>query len=263
MKKKKNNEKKKNIIIVIIICAAVALIAGGTYSWWMWRSATNTLVNITVIGGDLKITGTNVTNNGMVPISTNNCATSSYTLIGEATVNAQNDTTTAMRVTPRLDISLSPQSGRTLSTTNKSFLKWALIDTTNGSTKTCLNPDYQGSFDKVDSVTVTRNATTKDVVITSNGVTAVGTNTTMNISNISGSSVTSTLTFEVPANGTETKKYKVYVWLDGDNDTNPNDSAGDGTPGYEHTNYGTSVSDPMQDLSITVKWSTGSSMIQE
>lgn len=261
MKKKKNNEKKKNIIIVIIICAVMALIAGGTYSWWMWRSATNTLVNITVIGGDLKITGNNVTNNGMVPISTNNCATSSYTLIGEATVNATNDTTTAMRVTPRLDISLNPQSGRTLSTTNKSFLKWALVDTTSGSTKTCLNPDYQGSFDKVDSVTVTKDGTTKDVVITSNGLAAAGTNTTMNISNISGSEVASTLTFVVPANGTETKKYKVYVWLDGDG--TPTVNGNDGTPGYEHTNYGTTVSDPMQDLSITVKWSTGSSMIQE
>jgi len=56
------------------------------------------------------------------------------------------------------------------------------------------------------------------------------------------------ISFAVGANKTVTKKYKVYVWLDDE---------------YTHTNTGTTVSDPMQDLKLTVKWSTASTLIQD
>lgn len=269
LKKKQNDEKKKNIIIAIAIIMIIALISGGTYSWFMWRSANNTLVNKKVIGrgqddtqdaGEswLLITGNNVTNDntnnstkpGMVPILTSNCATSPYTLIGEATVTAINGTGTDMRVTPRLDITLTTAQG-TLSTTAKSHLHWALVDTTSTTSKTCVNPDYQGTFDKAAIVTVSQNTENTDVSVSGGtSLTAIGTSATINITNGTTTPLTfvATKSSKMGESVTTTKKYKVYVWLDS---------------GYEYTNYGNTVSDPMQDLAITVKWSNGSSMIQE
>lgn len=46
---------------------------------------------------------------------------------------------------------------------------------------------------------------------------------------------------------TTTKTYRVYVWLDSS---------------YTYTNSGSTVSDPMQDLTISVKWSPASTLIQ-
>ena len=275
--KKAKNEQQKTIIIAIMILVVVVLISGGTYSWWVWQSASanDTEVNITIAGlGDsdgqsrLKITGNNVTNGntnntnapGIMPISSLNCDTSKYTLVGEATFEARNGTGTDMRVTPRLDINLTTAQG-TLNTDAKSNLHWALVDITNTTTKTCKNPDYQGTFDKAAIVTITHANENADVSITGgSSLTAIGTTATINITNGTASSV---LTFIATKESVTTKKYKIYVWLDGENDTEPDDGVGDGTPGYTYTNTGTTVSDPMQDLAISVKWSNKSTMIQE
>ena len=56
------------------------------------------------------------------------------------------------------------------------------------------------------------------------------------------------ITFTAAASTTTTKYYKLYVWLDST---------------YSFTNSGSTVSDPMQDLTISVKWSPASIMTQE
>lgn len=54
-------------------------------------------------------------------------------------------------------------------------------------------------------------------------------------------------TVAVAANSTVTKKYAVYVWLDST---------------YTATNTGSTVSDPMQNLTLSVKWSPASTLVQ-
>ena len=209
----------------------------------------------------MTITGNNVTSATMRP--TNDC-TGAAGLVGEATVTVVNETATEMRATPRLDVTLKPVSGRTFDDSSSNpdlgHLHWAVVDTTSTTTKTCKNPDYQGTFYKIAKVTVSGGGNT-DVSVTGPTVSTVGENSlaTFNITNMSSSyAVTNTLTFVASAAttnnvgattpATTTRKYKVYVWLDNT---------------YEHTNTGNAVSDPMQDLSLTVKWSTGSTLIQE
>ena len=56
------------------------------------------------------------------------------------------------------------------------------------------------------------------------------------------------VTFEISPESTTTKYYKLYVWLDSS---------------YSHTNKANVVSDPMQDLQISVQWSPASGLSQQ
>lgn len=218
-----NSKDKKNLIMAIVAVLTITLIAvGGTYAYWSWSSssAQQTNVTVTVKGGSLTITGDNVTSTGMYP--TNNCS-GSAALIGSATVTAKNETATAMTATLKLRASLYAAQG-TLNSTNQGKLKWAVVDTTSTTSKTCSSsPDYSGTLSSVTAATSASNfpnTTYTDISLT---------------------------TFAVAANTTVTKKYSVYVWLDSS---------------YTFTNTGTSVTDPMQNLSISVKWSPASTLAQ-
>lgn len=265
MTKKKKKKEKNNLPIVIIgVIAVVAIIAGSTFAYWSWstdNSTQQTNVSVTVGGATLVFSGTNITSTTLRP--TNDC-TGAKALIGDVTATVVNQTATNLRVTPRLDVTLTPVNGRTFDDTasnaDLSHLHWALVDTTSTTTKTCTNPDYQGTFFKVGSVTVSGGGAT-DVTVTGPTVTTMGEGTlsTINITNMNTSNqITDTLTFvanKATTNAvgattaaTTTRQYKLYIWLD---DT------------YQHVNIGSSVTDPMQDLKISVKWSQKSSMIQE
>ena len=263
MKKTTKKKEKNNLLFVIgAVVAIIAIISGATYAYWSWQTsdAQKTNVSVTVNGATMTITGNNVTFVTMRP--TNDCD-GAAALIGEATVTVVNETGTIMRATPRLDVTLSPVKGRTFDDTASNpdlgHLHWALIDTTSTTSKTCSNPDYQGTFYKVGKVTVS----TSTSAVTPSAATVItmgeDATTTMDITNMNSSyAITNTLTFladpaTINAQGaatpkTTTRKYKIFVWLD---DT------------YTHTNIGTTVSDPMQDLKITVKWSANSTLIQE
>lgn len=271
MKKKQKNKQKNNLIIAIIgVIAVVLIIAGSTYAYWSWETATNqqTSVSVTVKGAEMTITGTNVSSTTLRP--TNDCD-GAAAIYGDATVTVTNYTATGMTATPRLNVTLTSQHGSfdtTASNPDLKHLHWALVDITSTTSKTCANPDYQGTFNAIDKVTVTGGGST-DVSITGPTKSAVtsGTMATFNITNMTNSSTTnfsasayttsSTLTFDVGAATTNqqgvttetvvTKKYRVYVWLD---DT------------YTHTNVGSSVTDPMQDLSVVVQWSNKSTLVQ-
>lgn len=279
MKKQTKKKEKNNLLIsIIVIIGIIIIVTGSTYAYWSWQTAEEqkTNVSVKVMGAEMTITGDNMTSTTMRP--TNDCG-GAAALIGEATVTVVNHTTTQMRATPRLDVTLTPHGGRTFddsaSNPDLSHLHWALVDTTSETTKTCANPDYQGTFNAVAKVTVTGGGNT-DVNVTTPTISIVGENSlvTFNITNMSYKStnadgtpktyaisnyqVDSTLSFmasaaTADAQGdttpvTTTKKYRVYVWLDS---------------GYEHTNTGNTVSDPMQDLSLTIKWSANSTLIQE
>lgn len=56
------------------------------------------------------------------------------------------------------------------------------------------------------------------------------------------------IAFTATASGTTTRYYKLYVWLDST---------------YNHTNSGDDISDPMQNLTISVKWSPASILTQQ
>lgn len=56
------------------------------------------------------------------------------------------------------------------------------------------------------------------------------------------------ITFIAAANATTVKYYKLYVWLDSS---------------YTFTNTGSAVTDPMQNLNISVKWSPASTLNQQ
>ena len=206
-----NSNDKKNLIKSIVAVVAITLIVvGGTYAYWTWNSSDEqkTNVSVTVSGGSLTITGDNVTSAAMRP--TNNCS-GAAALVGTATVTAKNETATAMTATLKLRGSLTAKQG-TLDSTNKAYLKWAVVDTTSTTTKTCASPDFSGTL-----ATVT---TDTDFDVT---------------------------TLSVAANSTVTKTYSVYVWLDST---------------YNGTNTGSTVSDPMQNLTLSVKWSPESTLVQ-
>ena len=255
--KKKNKQKKeenKLIITIIAVLVIIAIIGGATFAYWSWETneEQRTHVTVEVEGAFLTIDGTNVTNTSMRP--TNDCD-GVAALIGEATFTATNGTETNMKVIPMIDIILTPATGRTLDDDDKSHLHWALVDITSTTNKTCDSPDYSGTFNKVAKVTVTKDAS-GNVSISSPTVSSVqtSTSTTTNvttalIANISGDNV-SKLTFVAPAENTAsptTKTYRLYIWLDS---------------GYTHTNYGAENTDPMQDLSMSVKWSPSSTLEQ-
>ena len=274
---KKNNKKKQNelYIAIVSVLAIVVLVAGSTYAYWSWRSdtANQTNVVVTVKGGELIINGPKFESNTLRP--TNDCD-GSAALFGEVPVTVINYTETLMRATPRLDVTLTPKSGRTLSSAALSHLHWALVETTSSTSKTCATPDYQGTFDKVIKPTVTKDGNNNVSVSygSSNSsltpaVISGGTKTTIditkNIANFSPSmtsatQASNTLSFVadkatyntnqqggVTAKNT-TKKYTLYIWLD---------------DGYTYENIGNTVSDPMQDLKIVVQWSPNSTLIQE
>ena len=206
-----NSNDKKNLIKSIVAVVAITLIVvGGTYAYWTWNSSDEqkTNVSVTVSGGSLTITGDNVTSAAMRP--TNNCS-GAAALVGTATVTAVNETATAMTATLKLRASLTAKQG-TLDNTNKAYLKWAVVDTTSTTDKTCASPDFSGTLANV--------STDTDIEVT---------------------------TLSVAASSTVTKTYSVYVWLDHT---------------YEYTNSGTTVSDPMQDLTLSVKWSPASTLVQ-
>lgn len=56
------------------------------------------------------------------------------------------------------------------------------------------------------------------------------------------------ITFIAGANTTTVKYYKLYIWLDST---------------YTYTNSGSTISDPMQDLTISAKWSPASTLKQQ
>lgn len=232
---KKSNNTKSVIIAVLAVVMIAAVAAGGTYAWWSWSSnsanaAENTEINFSISTPTFKITGTNITGKTLAPTPVCYTATSTaegygYTLTGKATAVATNNTTTAMKTTFVLSAKLTPVSGRTLSTDAKKHLHWAIKEV--GSSDGYAVGNCNGS---------TNSATFATGTFENVGTTATD--------------ISTTITYDVPANTTNhTKYYQLYVWLDST---------------YSYTNTGSGVvSDPMQDATVLLTFSTTSKLEQK
>lgn len=224
---KKDNDIKKILITLLIVILIILIIGGATFAYWRWESANNqkTLVNITVTGGTLTITGNNITSEGMY--NTADCD-GSGSLGGElVTVTAENGTETDMTVFLALRATLTKKYGTSYTVSNtdsRQYLKWALVDTAI-SGQTCANTPYKGNF---------AGATT---------------NTDIAVVDTSKNPATTPMTFTATKSRTTTKTYRLYVWLDSSY-----------TP---PANVGDTISDPMQELSMKITWSPNSKMVQD
>ena len=218
----KHKEKNKLIIAIVAVLAIILIVTGATFSYFFWRITEENETNITVkVGGaTLNISGNNVTNDKIYPTTCNTSAA----LKGSATVTAVNSSNMIMETNLKIRVSLYANQG-ILNETNLPKLHWAIVDTTNSTTKSCLSPDAQGTFENV--VAATSKANFPDQTYTD---------------------IDTTITFEVPQSTTAIKTYDLYVWLDSS---------------YEYTNVGETVSDPAQDLLISVKWSEASALTQK
>lgn len=216
------NKEKNKLIIAIIAVLAIITIVGG--ATFSYFSWRITEENETNI--TVKVGG------GTLNIVGDNVTNDemypttcngSAALKGSSTVTAVNTSNMTMITTLKLRASLFASQG-TLNTTNLSKLHWAIVDTTTTTEKTCLSPDAQGTFTNVTAAT-----------------------SSANFPNTTYTDIDTTLTFDVPKNTRVIKTYDVYVWLDST---------------YEFINIGEVVSDPMQDLLISVKWSEASTLAQ-
>ena len=223
MKKKKKNQKKNNdnkkiLLTLAIVALIIVLIGGATFAYWSWQSNTaqKTNISVTVLGGELKIVGNNISHTSMYP--TTDCD-GNAALIGETvTVTAKNDTESPMQAALKIRATLTAKQG-TLNTTNKGKLNWSIIEVASATTTPANNACSTNSI--------------------ANGTLAsVTSNTDINTG----------ITFIASPLTTTTKYYKLYIWLDSS---------------YEYKNEGNTVSDPMQELQISVKWSPASTLNQQ
>jgi len=204
-------KENKKLIISIVIIALIISFFGGSLAYWSWQSSEEekTLVSVSVQGATLTIEGGNVEKTGMYP--TNDCD-GVGAMIGEvATATAVNGTNSDMEVILKIRATLTVKQG-SLTVDNKDKIKWALVDTSAGTT--CETTPYKGTLRTVSSNT----------------------------------DIDTGIRFIATKNATTTKSYRIYVWLDST---------------YTHTNVGDVISDPMQDLGISVKFSEASELSQE
>ncbi len=243
-KNKQTNEKKQLFLAIIAVMLVIVLAGGGTYAYWSWQSADSqkTNVSVTIAGANLLIKGDNVTQAAgeyLFPIDT--CT--ERALVGTATVTVANETESTMTTTLKLRGSLSSSHGTLNDTTHKKHLHWAVVETSSGTVTS-------GSCSSPTTVTAISNTCAN----VTDGATNMDTGTFEGVT--TGTDINTTLKFVangVPVNNTSgnvcttTRTYRVYVWIDKD---------------YTHTNYGSTINDPMQDLSVVLTWSPNSGMTQ-
>lgn len=210
-------EKNKIVISIVAVALIIALVGGGTYAYWTWQSANNTVVNFTVTGGTMSIDGGgNITTKSLAPAQ---CTNTTYAIQRKVKVMATNETSSAMTGTIQLKVnSLTVASGHNaLNATNKASIKYALVSVTEA--------QYEASsFTKTGDTCATGAAATGNFGSYSTG----GTITLLN--NLS-----------VPANSSNNAfYYELYLWID---------------KSYTGTaTTGTTVKDALQDLTINLEW---------
>ena len=152
---------------------------------------------------------------------TTNCAHSTYALKGNATVTANNPSNVTMTAVITLKGKLTPVSGRTLSSADKGHIHWGIKEVTSATLTTYSQ----------DNCTISANTP----MSATGDFSSVGASYT---------DIPTTIEFTVPT-GTKTKYYQIYVWIDS---------------GYEFTNTGTTVTDPMEGLTVDLTFSATSTL---
>lgn len=135
---KKDN---RNLIISIVAVALIIILAGGgTYAWWTWVSANNTVVNITVAGGTYTLDGGGSITSGKKMAPTDQCNHSTYGIKRTIVAKTTNATTTDMVAYVQLNPSVFPTAFKI------SNLEWVLTTSSSSCTS---NIVASGNFSNV------------------------------------------------------------------------------------------------------------------
>lgn len=213
---------KKNIrnitIIVVAVALIIAVLGGGTFAYWQWISADEDQTIVNVTVEEGISMTINPTTVTLTNMRPTNDCDGDYAMIGTATITIDNQTGILAQPT----FKLKAKSSKNLTANAWSKLNFAITED-GGS---CSSPLYQGTFTGgsttantwTDTAEIPRASVTFDAFAYNNG-------TRMDI-------------------GEPTEHvYDVYVWIDSS---------------YVATNQGTTVSDVLQDNTITVTWSENS-----
>ena len=215
----KNENKKKSLILaIVVVVITIAVVSGGTYAYWLWTSQSTTAVSFTVGGGTMTINGGgNISSKTLAPAA---CTNTTYAIQRKVKVDASNETATAMTATIGLNVSaLTATHNTSQLNSKKSNIKYALVEI--NSTKYAATSTWDGCTTTVANGDFGSYSTGNTITLLNN----------ISVPAASGSTA-----------GTVTKYYELYIWIDS---------------AYEATTTGTTITDPLQDLTLNLAW-TGS-----
>lgn len=227
-------ENKKLILSIIAVALIIVLIGGGTYAYWQWTSANNTSVTFTVTGGTMTIDGGgNITTTAkLAPAS---CYNTKYAIQRKIKVTASNDTTTNMVETIQLKVNTLSTTSGTLNSTNKASLQWALVRS--NETQHAASTWILTSQDACEAAAATTNLETKGTMLGEGTFSAISTNSVITLYN---KDIAPAKTSQTATAVSTTDYYELYIWID---------------PDYTGTTTtGTTVADPLQDLTLKLVW---------
>ena len=223
------NMNKNLILSIVAVGLIIALVGGGTYAYWQWTSANNTVVSFTVTGGTMNIDGGgNITTKTLAPST---CINATYAIRRKIKVTATNQTTTAMKASVGLNVAaLTAGHGSFDSTTDEREKIYYALVTTDAT-------QYAASGFSITAAGTNGNACSTNATASGNFGGKAANSSIALLSNLS-----------VPAasggtDGSFTGYYELYIWID---------KAYTGK-----TTSGTTVTDPLQDLTLNLTW-TGS-----
>lgn len=222
-KKNKDNDTKKLFITIAIIILIIGIIGGSTFSYWRWESANSQKTNVA----------------GTIPTrdqydSSGNPIGFVFNIYGGGVA-----TTKTMYPTNDCDGAGALVSEVTTVTAHNPSATDMTVYLALRATLT----KSQGTLDSTNKAKLNW-----AIVDTSTSATCASPTARGNLSTVTtNTDIDTTISFTATKEATTTKTYRLYVWLDSS---------------YEYTNYGSSVSDPMQNLTINVGWSPDSMMVQ-
>lgn len=216
-------EETNKLIFALIGVALIIVIVGGA-TFAYWSWTTSTSQQTQI---NVVVNGASMTIVGNNVTSTGMYPTADCN--GSGALKGDTATVTAVNETASpMQASLKIRatlSKTSLSEANKGKINWAIVEETGVSA---------AASEKTDGT----ESTCSTSKIASGTLASVTSNTDIDTG----------ITFIAAANATTVKYYKLYVWLDSS---------------YTFTNTGDNVSDPMQNLTISVKWSPASTLNQQ
>lgn len=159
MKKEKDN---KLLISTIAAALIITLIGGGTYAWFRWSSANNTIINIAVADGTYTLDGGGNITTDKTMVTTDECNHATYAIKRTITANTTNNAITDMTAKVQLNPTTFPTQLKI------SELKWVLTTSSTSCTSNIVNSGnfstvVQGTVFDLTSFTVPAETTTAQV----------------------------------------------------------------------------------------------------
>lgn len=210
-------EKNKFIVAIVAVVAIIALVTSATFAYWQWVSANNTLINFIVNGNDVGA--------GNLSASINGNGTTTVSSLQPAECTNSNY---ALKKTVTINYENQTARAATVTANLKVTAFQAGIATSSSTAFSNLKWALTAS-----STSCT--PATGDLSGTFSGLTFSSSKSPSNLPY-----TLATPTISVPAKTTSSKTYTLWVWID---------------KNYTSTNTGTTVSDPLQNMTFTLQWS--------